>query len=108
MESHVHSHTVAMETLWSNVSYIYLCQPVNMLSACSMLSILQLLSMGLDQNIQVVLPESSTLTIITTESSTLRLTAVDKGYMSLNSKCMCFCNLTMYLIVSLECVCQVA
>ena len=59
--------------------------------------------MGLDQNIQVVLPESSTLTITTTESSTLRLTAVDKGYMSLNSECMYFCDLAMHLIVLSEC-----
>ena len=59
--------------------------------------------MGLDQNIQVVLPESATMTITTTESSTLRLTVVDKGYMSLNSECMYFCNLTMRLIVLSEC-----
>ena len=59
--------------------------------------------MGLDQNIQVALPESSTLTITTTESSILRLTAVDKGYMSMNSECMCFCNLAMQLIVLSEC-----
>ena len=47
---------------------------------------LQLISRGLDQDIQVVLPEASTLTITTTESSTLRFTAVDRGYMSLNSE----------------------
>lgn len=56
----------------------------------------QLLSMGLNQNIQVVLPKASTLTISTTGASTLHLTAVDKGYMSLNSKCTV--NLTIYSI----------